>query len=77
MLAVALERSVTLLLLREVCLFYFFVALLCLVCVLNIKSFKSESSFLKDWLIMQCCLGCVSVMVVAQHHHVWPLCVNQ
>lgn len=76
MLAVALERSVTLLLLRAVCLF-FFVALLCLVCVLNIKSFKSESSFLKDWLIMQCCLGCVSVMVVAQHHHVWRLCVNQ
>lgn len=57
--------------------FFIFVDLLCLVCVLNIKSFKSESSFLKDWLIMQCCLGCVSVMVVAQHHHVWRLCVNQ
>lgn len=73
--AVALERSVTLLLLRAVC--FSFVDLLCLVCVLNIKSFKSESSFLKDWLIMQCCLGCVSVMVVAQHHRVWRLCVNQ
>lgn len=69
--AVALERSVTLLLLRAVWVFFFFfVDLLCLVCVLNIKSFKSESTFLKDWLIMQCCLGCVSVMVVAQHHHV-------
>lgn len=73
--AVALERSVTLLLLRAVC--FYFVDLLCLVCVLNIRSFKSESSFRKDWLIMQCCRGCVSVMVVAQHHHMWRLCVNQ
>lgn len=54
---------------------FLFVDLLCLVRVLNIKSFKSESSFPKDWLTMQCRLRCVSVMVVAQHHHVWPLCV--
>lgn len=54
--AVALERSVTLLLLRAVCFILFFVDLLCLVRVLNIKSFKFESSFPKDWLTMQCCL---------------------
>lgn len=77
--AVALERSVTLLLLRAVCfflLFIYFVDLFCLVRVLNIKSFKSESSFPEDWLPKWCCLRCVSVMVVAQHHHMWPLCVK-
>lgn len=52
-----------------------FVELLCLfMCAIHIVITLWELLFsllLGDWPTLQCCLWCMSVMVVAQHHHMW------
>lgn len=68
------ERIVTLL---SLCAVFCRFAMPCM-CALHIIIIVWELLFsllVGDWLIIQCCLWCMSVMVVAQHHHMWPFYV--